>query len=313
MRHGKKNNHLSRKTGHRKALLKNLAINLIEHKRINTTLAKAKALRKYVEPLVTKGKTNSTHSRRVVFSYLQNKEAVEELFTTIAEKVADRPGGYVRVIKTGYRKGDAAEIAMIEFVDFNTLYSGASSTAGAATTKKKRTRRGKSKTSDTATDKSTDTSSAKKTTAATAVTTAAAATTAKVVETKAEVVEKVVETKAEVVEKVVEKVEPVKADVKETVEATPEKVVAAEPDDLKKIEGIGPKIAEILNAAGITTFAKLADTTPDKIKELMTEAGPRFASHDPTTWPKQSKMAADGEWEALEKWQDELDGGKVVD
>lgn len=122
MRHGKKFNHLGRKSGHRRALMRNMSIALVEHKRINTTLAKAKALRTYLEPLVTKAKTNSTHSRRVVFSYLQNKEAVKELFTTIAGKVGDRPGGYLRIIKTGFRKGDAAETALIEFVDFNPSY-----------------------------------------------------------------------------------------------------------------------------------------------------------------------------------------------
>lgn len=123
MRHGKKFNHLKRKAGHRKALLKNLSISLIEHKRINTTLAKAKALRVYIEPLVTKAKDNTTHSRRVVFSYLQNKESVKELFGEIADKVGDRPGGYVRIIKTGFRMSDSAEMAMIEFVDFNETYS----------------------------------------------------------------------------------------------------------------------------------------------------------------------------------------------
>ena len=123
MRHGKKFNHLGRKAAHRKALLRNLSIALIEHKRIETTLAKAKALRKFIEPLVTKGKTNTMHSRRVVFSYLQNKEAVKEVFGAIAEKVGDRPGGYVRVIKTGFRRSDGAEMAMIEFVDFNEVYS----------------------------------------------------------------------------------------------------------------------------------------------------------------------------------------------
>lgn len=123
MRHGKKVNHLSRKVGHRHALMKNLAQALIQHKRINTTLAKAKALRVYIEPLVTKAKTNTTHSRRVVFTYLQSKEAIKELFGPIAEKVGDRPGGYVRVIKTGFRQGDAAEMALIEFVDFNEVYS----------------------------------------------------------------------------------------------------------------------------------------------------------------------------------------------
>ena len=123
MRHGKKFNHLGRKAAHRKALLRNLSIALVEHKRIETTLAKAKALRKFIEPLITKGKTNTMHSRRVVFSYLQNKEAVKEIFGAIAEKVGDRPGGYVRVIKTGFRRSDGAEMAMIEFVDFNEVYS----------------------------------------------------------------------------------------------------------------------------------------------------------------------------------------------
>lgn len=123
MRHGKKFNHLGRKKGHRKALLQNLTIALITHKRINTTLAKAKALRVHAEPIITKGKANTTHSRRVVFSYLQNKEAVQELFDNISSKIADRPGGYLRIIKTGFRKGDGAEMAMIEFVDYNTTYT----------------------------------------------------------------------------------------------------------------------------------------------------------------------------------------------
>ncbi len=123
MRHGKKFNHLKRKSAHRKALLRNLSIALITHKRISTTLAKAKALRQYIEPLVTKAKDNTTHSRRVVFSYLQNKEALKELFGPVAAKVGDRPGGYVRVIKLGFRRGDGAEMAMIEFVDFNEVYN----------------------------------------------------------------------------------------------------------------------------------------------------------------------------------------------
>jgi len=123
MRHGKKFNHLGRKTAHRKALLKNLSVALIEHKRITTTLAKAKALRLFIEPLVTKAKTDTTHNRRTVFSYLQNKESLKELFGPIAAKVGDRPGGYVRVIKTGFRRSDAAEMALIEFVDFNEIYT----------------------------------------------------------------------------------------------------------------------------------------------------------------------------------------------
>jgi len=119
MRHNKNFNHLSRKKGHREALLKNLTISLIEHKRIFTTLAKAKALRMYAEPLITRSKTDDMTNRRLVFSYLQNKEAVKELFGVIAEKIADRPGGYTRILKTGHRLGDNAEMAMIELVDFN--------------------------------------------------------------------------------------------------------------------------------------------------------------------------------------------------
>ena len=121
MRHGKKNNHLSRKKAHRDALLSNMACSLIEHKRINTTLAKAKALRVYVEPLLTKSKTDTTHSRRVVFSYLQNKDAASTLFREVAPKISDRPGGYTRIIKLNNRLGDNAEMAMIELVDFNEL------------------------------------------------------------------------------------------------------------------------------------------------------------------------------------------------
>ena len=119
MRHNKAINHLGRKSGHRKALLANMATSLILNKRIETTVAKAKALKMYVEPLITKCKEDTTHSRRVVFSYLKNKEAVTELFRTVAPKVADRPGGYTRVLKTGFRLGDGADMALIELVDFN--------------------------------------------------------------------------------------------------------------------------------------------------------------------------------------------------
>jgi large subunit ribosomal protein L17 len=149
MRHGDKVNNLGRTASHRKALLKNLSCALIEHKRINTTLAKAKALRKHIEPLITKSKDNTTHSRRVIFSYLQNKEAMKELFGVIAPKIADRPGGYLRVIKMGFRRGDGAEMGLIEFVDFNETYSNAKSAAGAD--KKKRTRRGAAKAAATTT------------------------------------------------------------------------------------------------------------------------------------------------------------------
>ncbi|HOG25022.1 MAG: 50S ribosomal protein L17 [Bacteroidales bacterium] len=141
MRHRKKVNHLGRKSGHRKAMLANMASSLIIHKRIETTVAKAKALRVYVEPLITKSKLDTTHSRRTVFAYLKDKDAVSELFRVVGPKIADRPGGYTRVLKTGFRAGDAADMAMIELVDFNEL-------ALAGTTKKeekKTTRRGRSR------------------------------------------------------------------------------------------------------------------------------------------------------------------------
>ena len=146
MRHNKAINHLGRKSGHRKALLANMATSLILHKRIDTTVAKAKALKMYVEPLITKCKEDTTHSRRVVFSYLKNKEAVTELFRTVAPKIADRPGGYTRVLKTGFRQGDGADMALIELVDFNEA-------ALASTTKKaakKTTRRSSKKAAEAA-------------------------------------------------------------------------------------------------------------------------------------------------------------------
>jgi large subunit ribosomal protein L17 len=151
MRHGDKQNNLGRTASHRKALLSNLACELIKHKRIVTTLAKAKALRTYVEPLITKSKDNTTHQRRVVFGYLQNKEAIKELFSAISEKVAGRPGGYTRIIKLGIRLGDNAEKAMIELVDFNDVYGAATE----ATTATKRTRRSSKKATE-ATEAATD-------------------------------------------------------------------------------------------------------------------------------------------------------------
>ncbi|HCK06133.1 MAG: 50S ribosomal protein L17 [Bacteroidetes bacterium] len=139
MRHGKKNNHLGRKTAHRKAMLANMACSLIEHKRINTTVAKAKALKQFVEPLVTKSKEDTTHNRRIVFARLRQKDAVTALFRDVAVKVGDRPGGYTRIIKLGNRLGDNADMALIELVDYNETYN-----VGKATKKKstRRSRRG---------------------------------------------------------------------------------------------------------------------------------------------------------------------------
>ncbi len=142
MRHGKKVNHLGRKTAHRKSMLANMACSLIEHKRINTTVAKAKALKQFVEPMITKSKEDTTHNRRIVFSRLRQKEAVTELFRDVAEKVGDRPGGYTRIIKLGNRLGDNADMAMIELVDYNEIYN--ADKAKKKTTR--RSRRGGSKT-----------------------------------------------------------------------------------------------------------------------------------------------------------------------
>lgn len=142
MRHNKAINHLGRKSGHRKALLSNMATSLILHKRITTTVAKAKALKSYVEPLITKSKDDTTHNRRVVFSYLKSKEAVTELFRNVAPKVADRPGGYTRVLHVGFRQGDAAEMAIIELVDFNeAALASAEKTAAKKTTRRSRAKK----------------------------------------------------------------------------------------------------------------------------------------------------------------------------
>lgn len=149
MRHNKNFNHLGRQAGHRKALMSNMASSLILHKRIETTVAKAKAVRMFIEPLVTKSKEDTTHSRRIVFSYLKQKEAVTELFRTIAPKIADRPGGYTRILKTGFRLGDAADMCIIEFVDFNDAYTlGIAPTASEAKPKTRRSRKGAAKSTD---------------------------------------------------------------------------------------------------------------------------------------------------------------------
>ncbi len=242
MRHGKKVNHLGRTTSHRNAMLSNMANSLIENKRITTTVAKAKALKKFVEPLVTKAKTDSTHSRRVVFSYLQSKESVTALFGEVAEKIGTRPGGYTRIIKTGARLGDAAETCMIELVDFNEIYV-KEAKAGA----KKTRRRG----------------------AGTSVTKAS-----------------------------------------ESTEASTNVDTNSDADDLKIVEGIGPKIAELLIAKGIITFVQLGATSQETLSEILTEAGGIYASKDSSTWAKQAQLAAEGKFDELKVWQDELNGGK---
>jgi large subunit ribosomal protein L17 len=357
MRHGKTVNHLSRTKSHRDALLKNLAISLIKAKRIETTLAKAKALRMYVEPLITKSKDDSTHSRRTVFSYLQDKESIKILFSEIAEKVAERNGGYTRIIKLGQRQGDNAVVALIELVDFN---ENLVSTVSDDDAKAKRSRRAKTK-------KTTDTVVAA---AAPTVSNEGSSSVEEVIEAPVEAVEAPVEAVVEAVEAPVEAVveapveaivevaeapieafeevveapveaivevaeapieafeEVVEAPVKAVVEVveTPVEAIVEEDhvtqetatevianggtDDLKKIEGIGPKIEEIFNVAGILTFADLASTSAERLKELLEAAGPQFNGHDPATWSAQSEMARDGKWDELKAWQDELNGGK---
>ena len=240
MRHGKKVNHLGRTDSHRKAMLANMATSLIKHKRINTTLAKAKALRTYVEPLITKSKNDTTHSRRTVFAYLKDKDAVSILFREISEKVSNRPGGYTRIIKLENRLGDNAEMAFIELVDYNEVYG-----KTVKTEKKTTRRRGASKKKEVATEETT--------------------------------------------------------------------APAAAADDLTIVEGIGPKIAELLVNGGISTYAELAKTEVEKIQEILDAAGASFNTANPSTWSEQAQLAADGKFEELEKLKVELDGGKKVD
>ncbi len=253
MRHRKKLNHLGRKSAHRKAMLSNMACSLIEHKRIKTTLAKAKALRVYVEPLITKSKNDTTHSRRVVFSYLKNKEAVKELFLEVSPRVIDRPGGYTRILKIGNRQGDNAEMAFIELVDFNEMAPGKA--ASSSSTGKKTRRRRKKKKSDT----------------------------------------------------------PDSENIQNKEQKDTGSDEQTNRQDLTKIEGIGPKIQEILYENGIETYAILADADVDEIELVLANAGNQFKSHDPSTWPEQARLANEDDWDSLKELQDKLIGGRVAD
>jgi large subunit ribosomal protein L17 len=264
MRHGNKQNNLSRTASHRRALLMNLGCQLITYKRITTTVAKAKALRTYIEPLITKTKATSSkeaisHNHRIVFSYLNDKAAVKELFTVVAPKVVGRPGGYTRIIKLGARQGDNAEMAMIELVDFNEIYGKGIGTAAEPAKKTRRSGGAKAK----------------------AATTDEAITDA-VIETV------------------------------ETASAPKAAAATSAADDLTIIEGIGPKAAEVLVAGGIATFAELAATDADKVKEILTSATARVGHLDPTTWAQQAQLAADGKMEELEELKLKLNNGKEV-
>jgi large subunit ribosomal protein L17 len=262
MRHGDKINNLGRTASHRKALLTNLTCQLFEHKKIVTTLAKAKALRPFVEPIITKSKDNTTHQRRLVFSRLQDKVAVKELFDVISPKIASRPGGYTRIIKLGKRVGDNAELAMIELVDYNEIYGkGIGETAAPA---RKTRRAGRTKKATTS------------------------------VEEPA--------AKTEVVS-ATESADEAKAETSET-------KLSKENDDLTKLEGIGPKVAEVLQEAGINSFAKMAESKVEDIKEILEKSGGHFNAQDPTSWPEQAQLAADGKWDELKELQDKLIAGK---
>lgn len=260
MRHGKKDNHLSRTHSHREAMLSNMAVSLIMHKRIETTVAKAKELRKYVEPILTRAKEDNNQNRKIVFQSLNHKEGMKELFDTVSDKIATRPGGYTRIIKLGNRKGDGADTCLIELVDFNeTLLTAATEQAA---TKTRRSRRGGSgRKADGATE---------------AAPVAAAADEAPVAEAT---------TAAEAAE----------------VSAT---------DDLKIIEGIGPKIAELLNNAGITTFAQLADAKDEDVRAILDAAGNQFNIADVTTWNEQAALLRDGKTEEFKALTDRLKGGR---
>jgi large subunit ribosomal protein L17 len=232
MRHGDKINNLGRTESHRRALLANLAIALIEHKRITTTLAKAKALRRYAEPLITKAKDNSTHSRRIVFSHLQNKEAIKELFGPIAEKVGDRPGGYLRIIKLGFRRGDGAETAMIELVDFNETYS---PNAGKVRQQKKTRRGGRKAAGVESTQETSEVSVAAEETLADEPVLDAAEVAAAPVEEIVAVAETAVEAVAETVETAAEEVAEISSEVvAEAVETTEEAPAEAPADETEK-------------------------------------------------------------------------------
>ncbi len=328
MRHGNKINHLGRKTAHRKALLMNLSNALIAHKRITTTVAKAKVLRQHIEPLLNKTKLDTTHNRRILFSYLQDKESIKELFGVIADKIANRPGGYTRIIKLGFRKGDAADIAMIELVDFNDTYK--PNEVKDTTVKTRRSRAKKSDSQESTVSPAKD-----------------AITTNDLIE-DIESTEVLVDNNsqeeliidannsgdnipADVVEEVVnvaDEIADTETKDEEVIEITSEteKLVEAEEapktleiktkdgaDDLKVIEGIGPKIEELLHAKDIKTFAQLSETSVDTIKEILAEGGSKYTMHDPSTWPQQSQLLVEGKFEEFQKLCEELDGGKKVD
>ena len=281
MRHGRKINHLGRKSAHRKALLANLTIQLIRYKRIKTTVAKAKALRKYAEPLITRSKADSMHARRVVFSYLQSNEAVTELFDEVGPKIGDRPGGYTRIIKLGTRQGDAAEMCMIELVDFNDIYTQAKEQKAS---KKKRTRRGGKKKTDA--EIAAETATVEET-----LTETAEEVTDEVAETVEEVTEEATDAAEEVAEAAEETVEAVEEEVTETVEEAKEEVAEAVEEATEAVEETAEEVAEateevaeeateaVEEAAEEATDA--AEEVAEAAEEATEEAGEEEADDEP--------------------------------
>lgn len=334
MRHGDKINNLGRKKAHRDALLSNMAAQLIMHKRIVTTLAKAKALRVYVEPMITKTKKNEnqfqiSHNHRLVFSYLQNKEAVKELFNVVGPKIASRPGGYTRIIKLGIRPGDNAEKALIELVDFNEVYGQETETQDTAKkTRRSRRSSGTAKNEGAAAPKATKESRAKGDDlkkiegigpkAAEALNAAGINSFADLAGKSAEELKEILNAadgnfNALVTDTWAQQAQ-LAADGKwDELKALQDELNAGKevvPDDLAKVEGIGPKAAEALIAAGIRTYAELAKQTPEQLKEVLDAADGSFNALVPDTWPQQAQLAADGKWDELAKLQEELKGGK---
>ena len=253
MRHRLKGSNLGRTTSHKTATMRSLATALIKHKKIKTTIAKAKEMRLFVEPLITKAKVDSVHARRIVSRDIKDKEVVKELFNEVIPKIGSRPGGYTRIIKLGNRLGDSAEMAYLELVDFSDVIPKKTSKESSKSTSEKSAKKVK--------DKS---------------------------DTKNETKSKKISSKSK------------KAESNKNSSA----------DDLTKIEGIGPKIAEVLNEKDIKTYSDLSKCDSNKLREILAEAGSNFKSHDPETWPKQAKLAADGNWDELKKLQDDLQGGR---
>lgn len=271
MRHRKSGRQLNRNSSHRKAMFRNMACSLLEHQVIKTTLPKAKELRRVIEPLITHAKKNdSVAGRRYAFDRLRSDAAVAALFNDVAPRCQARNGGYLRILKCGFRTGDKAPMAFVELVDRD---GAVTEQAEVTSTKSKVNAKPK-----------------------------AEVTTEAVVEAPAENIDSGNENP------VATRMADFDADAAKA--AMGKKI---KPDDLTMIEGIGPKIAEIFTNAGIATWAALAETEVERCKAILADAGDRYKMHDPNTWPRQAKLAAEGQWSELANWQEQLDGGREVE